>query len=172
MQPEYILKCEQEPCSPAAAKILKPPAGQKHRWFQHDHLMLVEGTVRKPAAVASPAPDDDARPFAANPSIAAPRRSQRQGHELEGETISVQWVFDDDEELVPATEGSVQTFGDDDAVWYDAVVNKVMKREVEVFYPADDATRRHNLLVSGITAKSPAPYSNYMARGVRWKVKQ
>ena len=53
------------------------PAGQKHRWLQHDHLMLVEGTVRKPAAVASPAPDDDARPFAANPSIAAPRRSQR-----------------------------------------------------------------------------------------------
>ena len=75
MQPEYVLKCEQEPCPPAAAKILKAPAGQKHRWFQHDHLMLVEGTVRKPAAVASAAPDDDARPFAANPSIAAPRRS-------------------------------------------------------------------------------------------------
>ena len=131
--------------------------------------MLVEGTVRKPAAVASAAPDEDARPFAANPSIAAPRRSQRsKDHELVGETISVQWVFDDDEELVPATEGSVQTFGDDDTVWYDAVVTKVMKREVEVFYAADDATRRHNLLVSGVTAKSPAPYS----KGVRWKVKQ
>ena len=93
------------------------------------------------------APDDDARPFAANPSIAAPRRSQRQGHELEGETISVQWVFDDDEELVPATEGSVQTFGDDDAVWYDAVVNKVMKREVEVAFAL---SMRRNLGLSAL----------------------
>ena len=58
--------------------------------------MLVEGTVRKPVTIASPAPDDDARPFAANPSIAAPRRSQRTDHELVGETISIQWVFDDD----------------------------------------------------------------------------
>ena len=54
-------------------------------------------------------------------------------------------------------------YGDDDAVWYDAEVVKVMKRLVEVFYPADDATRRHNLLVSGITDKSPEPFENYMS---------
>ena len=82
-----------------------------------------------------------------------------------------QWVFDDNDELVPATELNVGAYGDDDAVWYDAEVVKVMKRLVEVFYPADDATRRHNLLVSGITDKSPEPFENYMAKGVRWKVK-
>ena len=91
--------------------------------------------------------------------------------ELEGKLISIQWVFDDNDELVPATELNVGAYGDDDAVWYDAEVVKVMKRLVEVFYPADDATRRHNLLVSGITDKSPEPFENYMAKGVRWKVK-
>ena len=140
-------------------------------WFQHDHLMLVEGVVRKPAAVAASAPDEDARPFATNPSIAAPRRTQRKPDELEGKLISIQWVFDDNDELVPATELNVGAYGDGDAVWYDAEVVKVMKRLVEVFYPADDATRRHNLLVSGITDKSPEPFENYMAKGVRWKVK-
>ena len=128
---------------------------------------------RKPAAVASPAPDDDARPFAANPSIAAPRRSQRTAdHELVGETISIQWVFDDDDELVPATALNVERYGDDDAVWYDAVVQKVTPKLVEVFYPEDDETKRHNLLVSGITKKRPKPLRDYMAKGVRWKIKK
>ena len=54
-------------------------------------------------------------------------------------------------------------YGDDDVVWYDAEVRKVRKNDVEVFYPADDATRRHNLLVSG--------EDNYMERDARWKVK-
>ncbi len=31
MQPEYILKCLQEPCPPAAAKILKLSSGQQHQ---------------------------------------------------------------------------------------------------------------------------------------------
>ena len=129
--------------------------------------------MRKPVTVASPAPDDDARPFAANPSIAAPRRSQRsKDHELVGETISVQWVFDDDDELVPATALNVQTFGDEDAVWYDAVVQKVTPKMVEVLCPEDNVTKRHNLLVSGITKKSPKPNENYMAKGVRWKIKK
>ena len=127
---------------------------------------------RKPASVASPAPDDDARPFAANPSIAAPRRSKRTDHELVGETISVQWVFDGDDELEPATALHVQLYGDEDSVWYDAVVTKVMPKLVEVFYPEDDVTKRHNLLVSGITKKSPKPNENYMAKGVRWKIKK
>ena len=43
---------------------------------------------------------------------------------------------------------------------------------VEVFYPEDDETKRHNLLVSGITKKRPKPLSDYLAKGVRWKVKQ
>ena len=66
-----------------------------------------------------------------------PRRTQRKPDELEGKLISIQWVFDDNEELVPATELNVGAYGDDDAVWYDAEVVKVMKRLVEVFYPAD-----------------------------------
>ena len=119
----------------------------------------------------SHAPDDDARPFAANPSIAAPRRSQRtKEHELVGETISIQWVFDGDE-LEPATALNVERYGGD-AVWYDAVVQKVMPKLVEVFYPEDDVTKRHNLLVSGITKKSPKPNGNYMAKGLRWKIKK
>jgi len=61
---------------------------------------------------------------------------------------------------------------DDDAVWYDAVVQKVTPKLVEVFYPEDDETKRHNLLVSGITKKRPKPLSDYLAKGVRWKVKQ
>ena len=117
------------------------------------------------AAVNAPhAADEDARPFAKNPSLAAPRRSQREGHELEGQSISVQWVFDDSDELVPATELNVQVYGNDDVVWYDAIVRKVRKNDVEVFYAADDATRRHNLLVSG--------EDNYMVRDTRWKLKE
>ena len=60
----------------------------------------------------------------------------------------------------------------DDAVWYDAVVQKVTPKLVEVFYPEDDETKRHNLLVSGITKKRPKPLGDYLAKGVRWKVKQ
>ena len=89
-----------------------------------------------------------------------------------GETISVQWVFDGDDELEPATALHVQLYGDEDSVWYDAVVTKVMPKLVEVFYPEDDVTKRHNLLVSGITKKSPKPNENYMAKGVRWKIKK
>ena len=72
---------------------------------------------------------------------------------------------------MPATELNTQVYGDDDAVWYDAEVRKVRKNDVEVFYPADDATHRHNLLVSGVTTRSPLPFENYMARGTRWKLK-
>ena len=43
---------------------------------------------------------------------------------------------------------------------------------VEVFYPEDNVTKRHNLLVSGITRKSPKPNGNYMAKGLRWKIKK
>jgi len=174
MQPEYILQCEQAPCPAAAKTLLKAPQGQKHRWFPHDHLLRVEGTVVKaPADVvnAQHTADEDARPFAKNPSLAAPRRSQREGHELEGQNISVQWVFDDKDELVPATELNTQVYGDDDVVWYDAVVRNVRKNDVEVFYPADDATHRHNLLVSGVTARSPLPFESYMPQGIRWNVK-
>eukprot|EP01045_Picozoa_sp_COSAG04_P050254 COSAG04_NODE_20260_length_397_cov_1.013423_1_plen_109_part_10 len=42
--------------------------------------MLAEGTVRKPATAASPAPDDDARPFAANSSIAMELHVARELH--------------------------------------------------------------------------------------------
>ena len=78
------------------------PQGQKHRWFPHDHLLRIEGTVVKAPTAVVNAPhtaDEDARPFAKNPSIAAPRRSRREGHELDGQNISVQWVFDDRDEL-------------------------------------------------------------------------
>ena len=94
------------------------------------------------------------------------------GHELVGETISIQWVFDDDDELVPATALNVERYGDDDAVWYDSVVQKVTPKLVEVFYPDDNETKRHNLLVSGITKKRPKPLRDYMAKGVRWKIKK
>ena len=89
-----------------------------------------------------------------------------------GEAISVQWVFDDDDELVPATALNVQTFGDEDVVWYDAVVQKVTPKMVEVLYPEDNQTERHNLLVSGITKKRPQPLRDYMEKGVRWKIKK
>ena len=90
MQPEYILQCEQDPCPAAAKTLLKPPQGQKHRWFPHDYLLRVEGTVVKAPSAAVNAPhaaDEDARPFAKNPSLAAPRRSQREGHDLEGQSM-------------------------------------------------------------------------------------
>ena len=115
---------------------------------------------------------DDARPFAANPSIAAPRRSQRTDHELVGETISVQWVYNDEDELDPATALNVELYGDQDSVWFDAVVQKVTPTLVQVFYPEDNETKRHNLLVSGITKKSPKPLRDYMEKGVRWKIKK
>jgi len=87
-----------------------------------------------------------------------------------GETIRIQWVFDGDE-LRPATALNVERYGDD-AVWYDAVVKKVTPKTVEVFYPDDNETKRHNLLVSGITKKRPKPLGDYMEKGVRWKIKK
>ena len=53
----------------------------------------------------------------------------------------MQWVFDDSDELVPATELNVQVYGDDDAVWYDAEVRKVRKNDVDVFSRAGDSDR-------------------------------
>ena len=89
-----------------------------------------------------------------------------------GETIRVQWVYDDDDELVPATALDVELYGDQDSVWFDAVVQKVTPKLVEVFYAEDNVTKRHNLLVSGITKKSPKPLRDYMAKGTRWKIKK
>ena len=54
----------------------------------------------------------------------------------------------------------------------DAVVQKVTPTLVQVFYPEDNETKRHNLLVSGITKKSPKPLRDYMEKGVRWKIKK
>ena len=54
----------------------------------------------------------------------------------------------------------------------DAVVQKVTPKMVGFFYPEDNVTKPHNLLVSGITKKSPKPNENYMAKGVRWKIKK
>ncbi len=106
------------------------------------------------------------------PTRPLPRRADPSArtHELVGETISVQWVFDGDE-LRPATALNVERYGDD-AVWYDAVVKTVTPKTVEVFYPDDNETKRHNLLVSGITDRSPKPNGNYMAKGLRWKIKK
>ena len=38
--------------------------------------------------------------------------------------------------------------------------------------PEDNVTKRHNLLVSGITKQSPKPLRDYMAKGLRWKIKK
>ena len=170
MQPEYVLGCDTV-CPPAAQQLLRPPQGQNNRWFPHDLLMLVHGVVSKPPAIVNVphTPDPEARPFPANPSIAAPRRSQRRRHELEGKDIEVMWIFDDKEELRPATELNEQVYGDDDAVWFDAVIQKVRRRDVVVKYPDDDVTKHHNLLVSGVTASSPDPYENYMERDKAWR---
>ena len=61
---------------------------------------------------------------------------------------------------------------DQDSVWFNAVVQKVTPTLVQVFYPEDNETKRHNLLVSGITKKSPKPLRDYMEKGVRWKIKK
>ena len=66
----------------------------------------------------------------------------------------------------------MERYGDKDSVWYDAVVKKVTPKTVEVFYPEDNETKRHNLLVSGITKKRPKPLGNYLEKGVRWKIKK
>ena len=52
------------------------------------------------------------------------------------------------------------------------VLQKVTPKLVEVFYAEDNVTKRHNLLVSGITKKSPKPLRDYMAKGLRWKIKK
>ena len=48
----------------------------------------------------------------------------------------------------------------------------MISKLVEVFYPDDNETKRHNLLVSGITKKRPKPLGDYMEKGVRWKIKK
>ena len=52
------------------------------------------------------------------------------------------------------------------------MVQKVTPKLVEVLYPEDNQTERHNLLVSGITKKRPQPLRDYMEKGVRWKIKK
>ena len=41
-------------------------------------------------------------------------------------------------------------------------------------YPLEElaGAQQAELLVSGITKKSPKPNENYMAKGVRWKIKK
>ena len=52
------------------------------------------------------------------------------------------------------------------------MVQKVAPKLVEVFYPEDNQMKRHNLLISGNTDRSPKPNGNYMAKGLRWKIKK
>ena len=63
-------------------------------------------------------------------------------------------------------------WGDDDNVWFDAVVEKVRKKDVIVKYPDDDVTKNHNLLVSGATAASPKPNENYLEKDKAWRIKE
>eukprot|EP01045_Picozoa_sp_COSAG04_P016428 COSAG04_NODE_1371_length_7040_cov_8.745714_4_plen_615_part_00 len=97
-------------------------------------------------------------------SDVAPRRPQRSAHPLEGASIEVQWLKDTRGELVPATAENVEDYGDDETVYFDVEVRKVRARDVEVYYAADDAVWRHNLLEAGNADK-------YMEEGERWRRK-
>jgi len=77
MIPEYLLEAAED--TPETRKLLKPPQGDTTRWHSHDMLQRVYGVPEKVKKIRPPPPDEVARPFATNPSVAAPpRRSQRQ----------------------------------------------------------------------------------------------
>ena len=164
MIPEYILEA-QEP-SDRTQKRLKPPPGEKYRWFTHDLLQPIFGTVVKAptAVVLEPREvDDDARPYAGVPNIQALKSSKRiddQEHKLTlNHDIEIFWLELGGSYVVPPTVANLRRFRKDvgwepridtgDGEYERATVLEVGGAQigVKVVYEDDDPPREdyHNL---------------------------
>ena len=162
MIPEYILEAE-EPSDRTLAR-LKPPPGEKHRWFTHDLLQPIFGKVVKaPTSLVlrDRDADQDAQPFAAIPALQALRSSTRQAdqrHRLVlNEDIEIFWI-DVDGTYMPPTVANLRKFQRArgyaarlglDGGWARATALEIGRPRVgvKVLYKDDDPPREdyHNL---------------------------
>lgn len=75
--PEYILTISGDDDEDKTDPVLKPPAGQKFRFFRHELLQKIEGTVEQARATGDRTVDTDAQPFDKYDELPALKRSAR-----------------------------------------------------------------------------------------------
>ena len=177
--PEYIVTTGSA-ATDAKDKTLKPPAGQKYRFFRHELLQKIEGTVEQARGTAGHSVDTDAQPFDKYDALPALKRSARQTatqqttdvlKQNEGRKLEVLWLEDSNGELEPATLDSIdrnitEDYGLGDGVWYDGIVEAVTKSTAKVRFDEDGVTKQLNLFKQFEGSKR---LSNYLEEGVAWK---
>ena len=60
-----------------ADPVLKAPAGQSYRFFRHELLQKIEGTIETARAIGDRTVDTDAQPFAGYDALPGLKRSAR-----------------------------------------------------------------------------------------------
>jgi hypothetical protein len=75
--PEYILTISGDDGEDKTDSVLKPPAGQNFRFFRHELLQKIEGTVEQARATGDRTVDTDAQPFDKYDALPALKRSAR-----------------------------------------------------------------------------------------------
>ena len=155
--------------------VLKAPAGQKFRFFRHELLQKIEGTVEQARATGNRTVDTDAQPFAEFDALPALKRSARlttaqkavdELKQYEGRQLQVLWIEDSRGELEPATLDSIDRnitdeYTLEDGVWYEGVIDTVTKSYAKVQFDADGVTKQLNLFNEG--------QSTFLKEGVAWK---
>jgi hypothetical protein len=177
--PEYVITTGSD-ATDAKDPVLKPPVGQKYRFFRHELLQKIEGTVERARGTAGHTVDTDAQPFDKYDALPELRTSARQTtaqkatdalKKHEGRKVEVLWIENSRGELEPATLDAIDRnvnddYGLDDGVWYEGIVDAVTKSYAKVRFDEDGITKQLNLFKQFEGSKH---LSNFLEEGVAWK---
>ena len=177
--PEYIVTTGSD-TQDSQDSILKPPAGQKYRFFRHELLQKIEGTVEQARDTAGRTVDTDAQPFDKYDALPELKRSARQTtaqkavdelKQYEGQQLEVLWIENSRGELEPATLDAIDRnitddYALDEGVWYDGIIDSVTKSYAKVQFDADGITKQLNLFKRFEGSKR---LNNFLEEGVAWR---
>jgi hypothetical protein len=178
--PEYILTISGNDDEDRSDPVLKPPAGQQYRFFRHELLQRIQGTVETARATGDRTVDTDAQPFAEYDALPELKQSarltdkQKQTDALkqfEGRKLEVLWIEDSRGELEPATLEAIDRnitdeYTLDDGVWYEGIVDSVTKSYAKVRFDEDNVTKQLNLFKEFEGSKR---LSNFLEEGKAWR---
>jgi hypothetical protein len=175
--PEYIVTTGSA-ATDAKDKTLKPPAGQKYRFFRHELLQKIEGTVEQARGTAGHSIDTDAQPFDKYDALPALKRTARATagkhtddlKKHEGRKVQVLYIENDEGNMVPANLGNIDEYVTDENTldggdWYDGVVETVTRAGAMIQF-GDGERKQMNLFKQFEGSKR---LSNYLEEGVAWK---
>ena len=177
--PEYIVTTGSE-AQDANDPILKPPAGQKYRFFRHELLQKIQGTVETARATDDRTVDTDAQPFDKFDALPELKRATRLTNtqkqtdtlkKFEGRKIEVVYIEDSKGDLEPATLDAIDRNITDDytleqGVPFEGIIEAVTKSYAKVRFVDDSVVKNMNLFKEFERSKR---LSNFLEEGKAWR---